>query len=118
MEEQTELVDELIEKGHKFGQTTLQLMKLKTLDKTSDVLSNFVSWLPVVICVTIFFLILNFGLALWLGKMMGEIYYGFFAVAAFYAMATLIFWLFRKPLIKDPLDTSIINQILKEEEEL
>ncbi|WP_163710595.1 hypothetical protein [Mangrovibacterium lignilyticum] len=116
MEEQSELVDELIEKGHKYGQTTLHLIKLKTLDKTSDVLSNLVSWLPVIIAAIIFFLILNIGVALWLGNMMGQTYYGFFAVAGFYAIVSLICWLFRKPFLKHPLNDSIINQILKEDE--
>ena len=116
MEEQTELIDELIEKGHKYGQTTLHLLKLKTLDKTSDVLSNLVSWLPVIISAIIFFLILNIGIALWLGELLGKSFYGFFAVAGFYAFLSLIVWLFRKKLIKEPLDNSIINQILEEVE--
>lgn len=117
MEEQSELIDELIEKGHRYGQTTLQLLKLKTLDKTADVLSNLVSWLPVLIAGTLFFLILNFGIAIWLGELMGHGFFGFFAVAGFYLVLTLLFWAFRKPLIKYPLDNSIINEVLKEEDE-
>ena len=116
MEEQTELIDELIEKGHQYGQTTLKLMKLKTLDKTSDVLSNIVSWLPVLIMALLFFVILNIGLAIWLGEILGEIYYGFFAVAGFYAFVSLVCWIFRKPLLKNPIDNSIINQVLNGEE--
>jgi len=117
MEEQTELIDELIEKGHKYGQTTLHLMKLKALDKTSDVLSNLFSWLPVIIIALIFFLILNIGVALWLGEILGETYYGFFVVSGFYALIFLILWIFRKPLLKYPMNNSIVNQILKEEDE-
>lgn len=116
MEEQTELIDELIEKGHKYGQTTLQLLKLKTLDKTSDVLSNLVSWLPVIVAGILCFLILNIGIAIWLGEIMGQNYYGFFTVAGFYLVLTLIFWAFRKPMIKYPLDNTIINEVLKEED--
>lgn len=116
MEEQTELIDELIDKGHDYGKTTLNLMKLKALDKTSDVLSNLISWLPVFIAVTLFFLILNIGIAIWLGDLFGEMYYGFFTVAGFYAILTLICWGFRKSMIKNPLNDSIINQILGEED--
>lgn len=117
MEEQSELIDELIEKGHKYGQTTLQVLKLKTLDKTSDVLSNLVSWLPVLVAGILFFLILNIGIAIWLGELMGRGFFGFFAVAGFYLLLTLFFLAFRKPLIKYPLDNSIINEVLKEEDE-
>jgi len=116
MEEQTELIDELIEKGHKLGQTTLHLARLKTLDKTSDVLSNIASWLPVIVAGLIFFLILNIGIALWLGEILGETYYGFFAVAGFYAIVFLAFWIFRIPLLKHPMNNSIINQVLNGED--
>jgi hypothetical protein len=116
MAEQTELIDELIEKGHQYGQTTFKLMKLKTLDKTSNVLSNVVSWLPALIMAFLFFFIFNIGVAIWLGDVLGKSYYGFFAVSGFYALLTLFFWLFRKPLLKNPIDNSIINQALKEEE--
>jgi len=117
MDEQTDLIDDLIEKGHQYGQTTFQLMKLKTLDKTADVLSNIVSWLPVILAGLIFFMILNIGIAIWLGELLGKSYYGFFAVAGFYAVVSLFCWAFRKPLLKRPLDNSIINQVLKEEKQ-
>ncbi|PTN09118.1 hypothetical protein [Mangrovibacterium marinum] len=117
MEEQTELIDELIEKGHNYGQTTLKLIKLKTLDKTSDVLSNIVSWLPAIIMGSVFFAILNIGIALWLGDLIGDRASGFFVVAAFYALVTLICWIFRKPLFKYPIDNSIINQVFNEEDD-
>ncbi len=116
MEEQTELIDELIDKGHDYGKTTLNLIKLRALDKTSDVLSNLISWLPVFIAATLFFLILNIGIAIWLGELLGAIYYGFFAVAGFYALLALACFIFRKSLLKNPLNDSIINQILGEEE--
>ncbi|WP_372774842.1 hypothetical protein [Mangrovibacterium sp.] len=118
MEEQTELIDELIEKGQKYGQTTLHLLKLRTLDKTSDVLSNIVSWLPVILAALIFFLILNIGIGLWLGEFLGKMYYGFFAVSGFYCLITIILLIFRKPLLKHPMTNSIINQILKEEDSI
>ena len=117
MEEQTELIDELIEKGHKYTQTQLELIKLKTLDKTADVLSNFASWLPLIIVAFIFFMMLNIGIALWLGDFMGQYYYGFLSISAFYILVFLIFWIFRKPLLKHPFYNSFVNQILNMEDE-
>ena len=113
MEEQSGLIESLIEKGEQYGKTTIELLKLKTLDKSSDVASNLVSWLIVLIFAVLFFLILNIGIALWLGELMGKSYYGFFAISGFYGFLALIFGIFRKQLIKEPLNNSIIEQVLE-----
>lgn len=113
MDEQSGLIESLIEKGEQYGKTTLELLKLKTLDKSADVASNLVSWLIVIIFVVLFFLILNIGVALWLGELLGKSYYGFFVVSGIYALLALIFSIFRKQLIKDPLNNSIIEQVLE-----
>ncbi|BBE19508.1 hypothetical protein AQPE_3693 [Aquipluma nitroreducens] len=113
MDEQSGLIESLIEKGEQYGKTTLELLKLKTLDKSADVASNLVSWLIVLIFAVLFFLILNIGVALWLGELLGKSYYGFFVVSGIYALLALIFSIFRKQLIKDPLNNSIIEQVLE-----
>ncbi|HBL76709.1 MAG TPA: hypothetical protein DD458_15900 [Prolixibacteraceae bacterium] len=113
MNEQSDLINSLIEKGEQYGKTTLELLKLKTLDKSADVASNIVSWLIVVIFAVLFFLILNIGIALWIGELLGKSYYGFFVVAGFYALLALIFGIFRKQLIKNPVNNSIIDQVLE-----
>lgn len=113
MNEQSDLINSLIEKGEQYGKTTLELLKLKTLDKSADVASNLVSWLIVVIFAVLFFLILNIGIALWIGELLGKSYYGFFVVAGFYALLALIFGIFRKQLIKNPVNNSIIDQVLE-----
>lgn len=114
MDEQYGLIDSLLGKGEQYGRTTLELFKLKTLDKSSDVASNIVSWLVVVIFAVLFFLILNIGIALWLGELMGKAYYGFFVVSGFYLLLAIIFGIFRKQLLKEPLNNSIIKQVLED----
>ena len=113
MDEQSGLIESLIEKGEQYGKTTLELLKLKTLDKSADVVSNLVSWLIVVIFAVLFFLILNIGIALWLGELLGKSYYGFFVVSGFYALFAIISAVFRKQLIKKPINESIITQVLE-----
>jgi hypothetical protein len=113
LDEQSVLIETLLEKGEQYGKTTLELLKLKTLDKSADVVSNMVSWIVVAVFAVLFFLILNIGIALWLGELMGKSYYGFFAVSGFYAVLALIFTVFRKQLIKEPMNNSIITQVLE-----
>jgi hypothetical protein len=112
MEEPKEMFESLIEKGEQYGKTTLELLKLKTADKSSDVVSTVISWMVVIAFAVIFFTIVNIGVALWLGKIMGESYLGFFAVGGFYAFLTIVFGIFRNRLIKKPLNNTIVKQIL------
>lgn len=114
MDERENLLESLIEKGEQYGKTTLELIKLKTLDKSADVVSGLVSWLIVFIFATLFFLILNIGMALWIGDLLGKSYYGFFVIAGFYAVLALVFSVFRKQLIKKPVNNSIITQVLEQ----
>ncbi|MGV8139860.1 MAG: hypothetical protein AB2L20_32135 [Mangrovibacterium sp.] len=112
MDERETLIESLIEKGEQYGKTTLELIKLKTLDKTANVASDLVSWLIIVIFAILFFLILNIGIALWLGDLLGKSCYGFFVIAGFYGILALVFGVFRKQLIKRPVNNSIITQVL------
>lgn len=112
MDEPKEMIESLIEKGEEYGKTTLELLKLKTIDKSSDIASNLVSWIVVIVFAILFFTIANIGVALWLGEILGSSYLGFFTVAGFYGLLTLIFLVFRKQLIKNPVNNSIVKQIL------
>lgn len=113
MERQLKNFDSLVEKAETYGKTSVELIKLKTVDKVADGTSSFVAWGAVVIAVILFFIILNFGIALWLGTVIGQIYYGFFVVAGFYAVVGIILFIFKNKWIKKPLHDSMINDMLK-----
>jgi len=113
MEDQQSLIESLIEKGEQYGKTTIELLKLKTLDKSADVASTLISWAIVIVFTVLFFLILNIGIALWIGELLGKSYYGFFAVAGFYALLAIIFALFREQWVKRPVNNSIVTQVLE-----
>ena len=112
MEYKENLIESLIEKGEQYGKTTLELITLKTIDKSADIASTLVSWIIVIVLIVLFFLIINIGIALWIGELLGKSYYGFFVVAGFYALLSIILGLFRVKLIKKPVNNSIISQVL------
>lgn len=113
MEDQASLIESLIEKGEQYGKTTIELLKLKTVDKSADVASTLISWAIVIVFTVLFFLIFNIGVALWIGELLGKSYYGFFAVAGFYALLAITFGIFREQLVKGPVNNSIITQVLE-----
>jgi hypothetical protein len=83
MEDKINFIEPLFEKAEEYGKTSCELFKLKALDKTTQVISTFVSRGAVVLFLSMFNVIVNIGIALWLGDILGKPYYGFFCVAGF-----------------------------------
>ena len=113
MEDNSKLLESLLEKASEYAKTSFELVKLKALDKTTDVVSSLVPHSIVVLLIATFLLFLNLGLALWLGDILGKVFWGFFVVAAFYILAGLIFHFFLHKPIKKLVGNSFIKHILK-----
>jgi hypothetical protein len=107
-------IETLLERAENYAKTSVELIKLSTIDKTSDVVSSLMSRLAVFMIVALFAFVINIGLSLWIGDMLGKNYYGFFAVAGFYLLLVGVFYTYRTRMIKHPIQNSIIAEMLKE----
>ena len=110
MEEHTNLIEPLLEKAEAYTKTSFELLRLKALAKTADVASTTVSRTVLILIVLVFLFTLNTAVALWLGDLLGKIYYGFFIVAGFYALVTIILMI-THPSIKKSVSNTIIRQL-------
>lgn len=108
MEIKTTLIDPLIEKAEAYGKTSFELLKFKFLDKTAAVSATLISRLLLGIILSLFAILLNIAIALWLGELLGKNYYGFLIVAGFYGLCGMIL-LFLQPMIKARINISIIK---------
>lgn len=108
-----ESVDMLYEKAKKYTETSAELLALKTVDKTADVLSSLTSIVLIVIVVAMFTLFINVGLSLFIGNLLNEYYLGFFIVSGFYLVLGLVLYMFKDRLIKIPVTNLIIIKLLK-----
>jgi hypothetical protein len=116
MDANAKMIEELYEKTEQFSKTSIELIKLKTVDKSSDVISS-LAWKLIVILLIVFLVVnLNIGIALWIGDLLHKTYYGFLILAAFYLLAGIVFYLFRNSWIKKPLRNSVIEQFVPTEE--
>jgi hypothetical protein len=113
MEENTKLLESLLEKASDYGKTSFELVKLKTIDKTADVVSALIPHSVVIVFIASFMLFLNLGLALWLGDILGKTFYGFFVVAAFYIMAGIVIHFFLHDTIRKLIGNYFIKRVLK-----
>jgi hypothetical protein len=113
MESNTEMIESLFEKTVDYGKTSFQLMKLKTLSKTSDITSTYLARLVVLIFAFSFMLFMSFGLAIWIGEILGKSFYGFFVVGVFFGLIGILIYFFLHKWLKKILDDYIIEQVLK-----
>jgi hypothetical protein len=103
----------LIDKSKDYLETKIELTKLKTIDKSADVLSTVVVMVSMIFFLSLFVLFVSIALALMIGKMLGDVYYGFFIMGGFYAIILLMIYLKREKWIKTPIANGLINKMLK-----
>lgn len=113
MQDKTILPEALWERTEEYLRTSLELFKFKALDKTTEVASTLVVRLGVLFIANVFLLMVNIGLSIWLGKLLGDVYLGFFAVAAFYGIAGVVLYFLLHKWIKRLVGNFMVKQILK-----
>ncbi len=114
MEDPTATIEKLIEKAEIYSKTTLELYKYYAVYKTASIFSDLAVKIVISIVVVFFSLLLTIGLSLWIGKEIGETYYGFFITGALFALFAVLLISFKENWIKTPVSNFIINK-LKEE---
>jgi hypothetical protein len=113
MEDNAKMIETLFEKATDYGKTSFELAKLKTIDKTSDIVSSVIPHSAVIVLLTSFMLFLNLGIAFWLGEITGQIFFGFFIVAGFYILAGIVLHFFMHDWLKNKIYNYFIKQALK-----
>lgn len=113
IEERKELVEDLFEKAEAYVKTNINLIKLKAVDKIASTVSSAVSSAVVAIFGLFFLILLSMAIAIMIGEAMQSMAAGFFIVAGFYGVLTLLFVAFGKNVIKKTIGSSIIKDFLK-----
>jgi len=106
------LIESLFSQSKDYIDNRLELYKLKVIDKTTAVASSIISGLVLFVIFFIFFIVLNIGIALLIGDLVGKSYLGFLILAAFYAIVGLVLFFQRNKLFKTPVTKMIIGKFL------
>jgi phosphoglycerol transferase MdoB-like AlkP superfamily enzyme len=113
MQEQANAIEDLFSKATDYLETRVELLELKAIGKTAVISSSFVSGLVVGIVLSLVLIFIHLGIAIWLGAILGQLYYGFFTVAAFYVLVGILLFLFRKQWLQTPVRNAIIKNLIK-----
>jgi len=113
MESPSDLVGTLFDSVDAYTKTTIELVKLKSMEQTANLVAPWISRLVVFILLLAFSILFNIGIALWLGDMLGKLYYGFFIVAGFYLLSGIAVRIFLYQWIIDRIRHSIYSNFLQ-----
>jgi hypothetical protein len=106
-------IETLIKKSGEYLDTKIELTKLKAINTSSDVLSNMVYLIVKILVIFLFTGFVSVAMAIWIGKTIGDYYYGFLIVGGFYLIVLLVIYVQRKKWIKEPVANGLINKMLK-----
>lgn len=106
-------IEVLIERAETYSSTTVELLKFRFIHKLTDVVSSLALKMVIYLSLAMFIFIINFGIALWLGDLLGKNYYGFFIIAFFYAMVFAFVCCYGHRLVKVPVSNRLISELLE-----
>nr|WP_315173258.1 hypothetical protein [uncultured Flavobacterium sp.] len=112
METKASTIELLFEKAEDYARTTAELTKLTVVDKSADVLSSLLSQMAVGVVVALFSLLINIGISLWLGELLGKTYYGFFIVSSCHLIFAILLYSYKRVWSKMPVSNFIIHKML------
>lgn len=112
MENEPNAFGDLFESVNDYVDTRIDLLRLKTIDKSSDIISSLTVGLVILLTATFGIILLNIGLAIWLGRLMGHIGYGFFAVGGFYTVLAIVLFGFKRKWLKGPFNDMMVKKML------
>ena len=110
-------IETLFERAQDYSRTSLELLKLNAIAKSSDVTSTLMARLIIFMVVALSVMIINIGVALWISDQLGKIWYGFFIVGIFYIFIALLLYVLRHQWIKNPIHNAIIGKFLDNKQE-
>lgn len=112
MNNQPNLIDSLIGNSQDYVETRLTLFKLKMVDKSSDIASTILSFIPLILVFTIVFILLNIGIALLIGDLVGRASWGFLILTGVYIIIALVLYSQRNKWVKVPFANMLIKKFL------
>jgi hypothetical protein len=112
MENKPTNVEELFYKLKDYGDTRLDLFKLKSINKVSGFLSTLIVSVILVVLLFLVLIFISIGLALLLGAWIGNLYWGFFIIGAVYIIIGLVLYSGRNKLLKVPVSNKLIKELI------
>ena len=112
MENNPTAVEELFYKLKDYGETTVDLLKLKAINKVSGFTSTLIVSIILIVLLFLILICISAGFALLIGVWLGNAYWGFFIMALLYIIIGLALFAGRKKILKEPISNKFIKELI------
>ena len=112
MESKPTSVEELFIKLKEYGDTRLDLFRLKAINKVSGFFSSLITSILLIVLFFLVLICLTIGVALYIGSLLGASYYGFFIIGGIYVIIGLVFFFSKAKLLKSPISNKLIKDLM------
>jgi fatty acid desaturase len=112
MQDTENTIELLFERTTSYIKTSLELFRLKLIDKVSDTISTLIPFIVLMVLMASFILFASFGMAYVLGEMLGGVASGFFVVAVFYVFIGFLLHFAMHAVIKRRIRNYLNKQLL------
>jgi hypothetical protein len=112
VENQPSNVEELFYKLKDYGDTRLDLFKLKSINKISGFITSIITSAILLVLLALVLLCITIGAALLIGALLGKTYYGFFIIAGVYIIVGLVLYSSRDKMLKTPVSNRLIKELI------
>ncbi|HSZ84717.1 MAG TPA: phage holin family protein [Puia sp.] len=102
----------LLQNFEEYVKTDVELLKLKSVDKSADIVSSVFASVIIIVAAIVFVLILSIGLSFFIGRMTGSLELGFFIMAGVWAIICASLYFSRKKWLKKPAQDIVVKKIL------
>ncbi|WP_317898087.1 hypothetical protein [Aurantibacillus circumpalustris] len=113
MQEDANLIEPLYERIEEYGKTSYVLFKLKALEKATGIVSTYVSKTIIISVFAMAALLVTIAFSMWLGELLGKLYFGFICLAGIYSLLGFVLYFFMNKYIKKRVMNSIVAQMLE-----
>jgi len=112
MENDPTAVEELFYKLKDYGETTVDLYKLKAINKVSGFTSNLIVLIVLIVLLFLILICISAGFALLIGVWLGQAFWGFFIMGVLYLIAGLILFANRRKILKEPISNKLLKELI------
>ncbi len=106
-------IEEMVETLKEYVDIRIEIIKLKTAAKSSQIIANVIAAIIASVFILIFIIIASIAMAIWLGAWLGNAWLGYLIVAGIHLFIGIIVWLARSKFIRIPVMNSIIQQLFQ-----
>jgi fatty acid desaturase len=113
MEAQDNPLRSLLDSTEDYIRTSVELLKLKTIDKATDKISDVISRTIAIFVFIMFLILVSIAVGFLLGSILDNTWLGFFIVAGFYGLMGIILFFFTHNWFKKVISNVIIKNTFK-----